>query len=81
MTMHHLALFKLVGVEDPTLTVAVQEHMKEATAISGYGDIYKGSYIIAEDGAPFEYFGNVVAKKNRVSDRIKPETERRREVG
>jgi hypothetical protein len=74
-------MFKLVSVEDPTLVVAVQERMKEASKIAGFGDIYKGLYIVAEEGAPFEYFGNVVAKKNKVFDGDKSEEEQRRGVG
>jgi hypothetical protein len=80
MRIPHLALFKLVSVEDSTQVVAVQEIMEEATKIAGYGDIYKGLYIVAEGEARFEYFGNVVAKKNRTSDGNKSETGRRREV-
>jgi hypothetical protein len=76
----HLALFKLVSVEDATQVVAVQEIMEEATKIAGYGDIYKGLYIVAEGEARFEYFGNVVAKKNRTADGNKSEAERRLEV-
>jgi hypothetical protein len=57
-----LALFKLVSVEDSTQVVAVQEIMEEATKIAGYGDIYKGLYIVTEEEVRFEYFGNVVAK-------------------
>jgi hypothetical protein len=74
-------MFKLVSVEDPTLVVAVQERMKEANKIAGFGDIYRGVYIVAEEGAPFEYFGNVVAKKNKVSDDgSKPDEDQHQEV-
>ena len=72
------ALLKLVNVADPVQLVAVQAKMDEVAG--GFGDIYKGRYIVKGGSGPFEYFGNVVAKKNRPSTSTKPESERRQEV-
>jgi hypothetical protein len=80
-------LFKLVSVQEldqtPPVVVAIQEHMEAATEIAGFGDIYKGSYVIADqEGAPFEYFENIpiVAKKNKVLGVNKSEEEQLQEV-
>jgi len=69
------AALRLVSIEDPNQVVAVQEKLQVS---GGYGDIYRGRYIV-KDEAPFEYLRYVVAKKSRPSMRSMTETERRQE--
>jgi hypothetical protein len=78
-----------VNVTDPAQVVVIHnlKEMDEATSFEdtnkvagGFGDVYKGRYMIRGGSGPFEYFGNVVAKKNRPSITTKPESARRQEV-
>jgi hypothetical protein len=69
-------MFKLVNIEDSDLVVAVQEELKVG---GGFGDIYRGRYMV-RGTTPFEYFRYVVAKKNKSPSRRIAEPKRTEEV-